>query len=168
MKRAPMKTDLTVEYARKLFGYDPATGDLLHYARAHVAEGTKAGSVNKVGYVIVKVHQKSYVAHRIIWLIVTGQWPEAEIDHINNNKADNRWINLRPATHSQNKANSNALRQGLKGAYKPKGMTKWRAIIRVSGRNKHLGYFDDEQDAHLAYLSAARAVFGEFANAGAA
>jgi hypothetical protein len=112
------------------------------------------------------VYPRKYIAHRIIWLMMTDEWPEAEVDHINGNKADNRWDNLRLATHGQNKANAGAMHRGLKGAYKVKN--RWRSVIRADGYTQHLGYFDSEQDAHLAYVEAAKAVFGDFANAGAA
>jgi hypothetical protein len=168
MKRAPIKANPTAEYMRGIFWYDLSAGALFYKGRRGVVHGIKAGCVGSHGYVVVKAYRIPYLAHRIAWLIMTGEWPEQEVDHINGNKADNRWDNLRLATHGQNVANSGARRGGLKGAYWHKRSSRWQSQIWDHGRIRHLGYFDNERDAHLAYVNAAQTVFGEFANAGAA
>lgn len=85
-------------------------------------------------------------------------------DHINGDKLDNRRTNLRLATRSQNEANKV---KGRRGASKYKGVTRargrWKATIMVNGKNKHLGVFDNEVDAALAYNEAALDNYGEYA-----
>jgi len=100
---------------------------------------------------------------------MTGDRPR-EVDHINTNKTDDRWSNLRPATHSQNGGNS--LRHKRKKRNLPKGVhlhigkkrsKPYVAFITVNGQRFYLGYFDTPEQAHAAYCAAARKHFGEFA-----
>jgi hypothetical protein len=109
------------------------------------------------------------LAHRVAWLYMTGEWPAGDIDHINNNRSDNRFSNLRPATRSLNIANSTKKKSnssGFKGVSFSKANRKWFAKITVNYRQQSLGYFNTPQEAHAAYVHAAREAFGEFANAG--
>ena len=110
-----------------------------------------------------------YRAHRLIWLMYHGQWPPQEIDHINGDRADNRIVNLRLATASQNRANSKVYktnRCGFKGvARTPYG--RWVARIHFE-KTKYLGTFDTPEEAHAAYVRAAQAAHGIFARSGAA
>ena len=88
------------------------------------------------------------------------------VDHINHNGLDNRRSNLRSATHAQNNANQRPRKGGAsqyKGVYLKKKTGKWRARIKVDGRDLHLGYFFDEAAAARAYDAAARQAFGEYA-----
>lgn len=104
------------------------------------------------------------MAHRLAWLIVTGCWPTHEIDHINGSKADNRLCNLRAATPEQNKRNTHHRNNtGLIGASYSSVNGKFRAQIRVGGKRKFLGWFTNAEDAHTAYVDAARKYHGEFA-----
>src|SRR4029450_2313606 len=100
-------TELTAERLRELLDYDPETGDFTWKVnRRCVRSGSVAGNVNCVdGYCYIGVDARRYHAHRLAWLYIKGAWPNDQIDHINGNKADNRFANLRQATHSQNQAN---------------------------------------------------------------
>ena len=102
--------------------------------------------------------------HTDVWRLAGRQIPVGqELDHINGGKHDNRLCNLRPATRSQNNANSKP-RGGTsrcKGVCKVKG--KWRANIRHNGKLIYLGLFTNEDDAGLAYDDAARRLNGEYA-----
>ena len=94
---------------------------------------------------------------------VHGYLPK-EVDHINGDTADNRISNLRAATHQQNIANGKHRvnnTSGRKGVIPTNG--RWRARIMVNSKTIHLGMFDSVDDAHLAYMNAARVHFGEFA-----
>jgi hypothetical protein len=95
---------LTYEEARKVFKYDPETGHLywklcgrkrtLSTPAGHAGLKTSNGG----GYRRVWYNGHKYLVHRIIWLIVTGDWPQYQIDHINGNRRDNRFENLRDVT----------------------------------------------------------------------
>jgi hypothetical protein len=90
-----------------------------------------------------------------------GEFPQNNTDHINGIRKDNRLSNLRNATYTQNKWNSKAKRIGLKGA--SFNGWSWCGQIQVGRKNKHLGSFKTEQEAHNAYCKAAGEHFGEFA-----
>lgn len=146
---------------RSLLGYDPATGNFTRL------NGVKAGGVNSLGYVQIRICGARYKAHRLAWLYVYGEWPKGFIDHINGIRDDNRIVNLRIATHKQNMANSR-LRVDAK---MPKGVTmihgaRYRALIRVDGVLRHIGYFPTEEQARIAYCEAAQKEFGAYHRAG--
>jgi len=93
-------------------------------------------------------------------------WPATEIDHHNGNKSDNRWFNLRRATHAENAQNAVLRidnRSGYKGVNWRPTNGKWQARIQYSGRRVSLGYYDTVEEAHAAYVSAASRLHGEFA-----
>ena len=118
------------------------------------------------GYRQGRIFGVSYLAHRVIWAIQTGETPSAEIDHINGIKDDNRWSNLRAATHTQNMRNRKSCigaSSKFVGVNWRSDCKKWAAAIRYDGRIRHLGYFTDEADAARAYDKAARECFGDFA-----
>jgi HNH endonuclease len=106
----------------ELFFYDPHTGVFLRrqpQASEHV--GDVAGCRTSEGYWRIHVDGRSYFAHRLAWLYMTGKWPKDQIDHINLDGSDNRWGNLRGATNGQNQANSLTRghnTSGFKGAYR--------------------------------------------------
>jgi hypothetical protein len=103
--------------------------------------------------------------HRVI-LERMGFRDFAECDHANQDKLDNCRHNLRPATRCQNQRNKNKLRNntsGYIGVYWNKQQSKWMAYIRIDGKLKHLGYFDDKEDAARARDMAAIVHHGEFA-----
>lgn len=159
---------LTHERLREVLDYDPATGLFTWRVRTgpRCKIGDAAGTLHKKGYVRIKVDGVYYAAHRLAWLYVTGRWPHEQVDHRNRSRADNRWMNLRLATNSQNQANSLSRRsergEGLKGAYRTR-QGRWQAIIRRERRAVFLGTFNTEQEAHAAYLNAAIHQHGEFA-----
>jgi hypothetical protein len=149
--------------------YDPATGVFTWLVDAGPRKaGDRAGAVMPNGYRRIAYQGVRYEEHRLAWLFTHGRWPEALIDHINRDPGDNRLCNLREATRSQNAANKKAHstgRSGLKGAsfHKPTG--RWQAQIMRDGKKRFLGLFDTAEDAHAAYVVAARAEFAEFARA---
>ncbi|WP_080662516.1 HNH endonuclease [Sinorhizobium meliloti] len=149
------------------FSYNPETGDITRLYGQH------AGVVTTTwpnGYVRVNFEDQSYLGHRVAWLLQTGSWPEDEVDHINLVKDDNRWLNLREASRSDNLGNRAAYsnnKSGLKGAYFSKRLNKWQSFIQKGGKHKYLGLFATAEDAHAAYMAAANDNFGEFARGGA-
>jgi hypothetical protein len=159
---------ITAERLRELLHYDPETGVFTWLKRAarRVRVGDVAGCVAQSGYRLLKADGRLYRSHRLAWLWMTGEWPPCEIDHINGDKPDNRWANLRLATRSQNQANQGRTvtnTSGYKGVSWNAKSRKWRAQIRVNGRDSDLGYFASAADAHEAYVVAAKHHFGSFA-----
>jgi hypothetical protein len=101
------RTALSAECVRALFDYDSVTG-LLRWcvARRRIRVGRVAGSVRKDGYRVVRVDGLNYLSSRIIFLWMTGRWPDPQVDHIDIDPTNNRWPNLREATPPQNMANT--------------------------------------------------------------
>jgi hypothetical protein len=126
------------------------------------------GNVSRKGYLRIAYKSKAIQIHRLIWFFQTGEWPPAQIDHINGNKADNRWSNLRLATNSQNKMNSEVRRDSV---LKVKGVTidrrmrskPYRAHVTVDGVRRWLGYFGSVDEALAARAKAGQQLHGPFA-----
>lgn len=128
--------------------------------------GSSAGTRDRKGHVRIKFGQQRIAAHRLAWLFVTGSWPDGQIDHVNRDRGDNRFCNLRLATNSQNQANcwrSSSNSSGFKGVSWSKKDRKWRAQIKVGGAYRFLGNFDTPEQASAAYAAVAIEHFGEFA-----
>lgn len=122
-------------------------------------------AVNSQGYKQLRVGDKCYLQHRVVWFMHHGYWPEV-IDHIDKNKLNNRIENLRECTQRQNSLNQSGSRRSTskyKGVSWDKVNKKWLAQIMVHRRGKKLGRFVDELDAARAYNNAALQYFGEFA-----
>ena len=166
------RDDLAVEYVRSAFTYDANSGDLFWKDRADQQpqwngkfQGRRAGTINDRGYVIVAIGGRDYRAHRLAWAIVTGEWPLGEMDHVNLNKADNRWANLRLATHSQNNQNKRAQSNntsGFKGVSFCRVTRSWVARMKIGERYEVLGRSAAPEGARDLYQSAAAAQRGEF------
>ena len=183
----PMRTDLIAEHVRSILDYDPETGVFTWKTRPasmfrdgrksaeHEASiwnakwaGSTAGTLQK-GYCRISVHARRHSAHRLAWLLVHGEWPDGDVDHIDGNRLNNRIANLRLATRSQNLANarkSNRNTSGLKGVSWNKKSQRWMAQICADNHRLYLGLFDTPEEAHAAYLAAAHEHFGTFAHGG--
>lgn len=152
-------TDLTVERLRELLDYDPDTGLFTWRVRTSkcVTVGAIAGCLDK-GYLRIQIDRRLHLAHRLAWLYITGDWPPAQIDHINGIRDDNRIANLRAATraenmHNRRKPHSNTT-SGYLGVSRYRG--KFMAQIKLDGKSKFLGLFDTPEEAHAVYLEAKR------------
>jgi hypothetical protein len=153
---------------RELLHYEPETGVWTWRVRPAncMRVGDIAGTDHIRGYRAILIARRQYLAHRLAWLYMTGAWPR-EIDHIDCNKANNCWANLREATHSQNVANIRRRRDntsGLKGVCWHRAHNCWGAYITIKGKQRHLGYFDTSQEAGLTRATVSYGAFGEFAN----
>lgn len=165
---------LTAERLKQVLHYDPETGYftwLLSPTRGINPGDRTSDQPNPRGYFLIKVDRRSYKAHRLAWLYMTGAWPVALIDHINGVRSDNRFCNLREATLSQNQANSKRSRlnkTGFKGVsfHESYGLYSAQVTNPAKGRVQWLGYFKSAEEAHAAYCRAAVAHYGEFANGG--
>lgn len=93
---------LTAERLRELLSYDPETGwftwRVTRSSNGRADAGSRAGALRSDGYRHVTVDQHKYKEHRLAWLYMTGKWPEADLDHKNNTRDDNRFSNLRAAS----------------------------------------------------------------------
>lgn len=156
---------ITLEYLHRVLDYNPGSGLFTWVsARPKVRVGAVAGTTHRKGHVEIEIDAKCYLAHRLAWFHVYGVWPKDQIDHRDMNKSNNRLDNLREATNSQNGANKKRYKNnksGYKGVCYNTG--KWLAQIKHGGVVRHLGRFDDPQDAHRAYAKAAAELHGEFA-----
>lgn len=154
------KTNLTAQQVRALLEYNSSTDELRWKPRT-------AGNINSEGYVCVGINGSTYKAHRLIWLMVTGTWPSAEVDHRDLNRSNNRWNNLRACTKSQNGANRAKYKSknysGFKGVSWSKKNKKWVAQIKHQGIVYTLGYFTDPENAAQIYKEAAEKFHGKFA-----
>ena len=159
--------ELTCNRARELFCYDPNTGALTWRVslNARGPVGSLAGTAKLNGRRRVMVDGKRYQVHRVAWLIQNGSWPVAQLDHENLDPGDNRLVNLREATHSQNQANKRARRPIPKGVSLEMRTGRWRSRIKIGGKEVALGHFDTAEAAHQAYCVAAKQYFGVFARA---
>ena len=151
--------NITAETLRQLLEYCPETGHFFRRIRAgRSGVGVIAGTIESNGYVRIEISGRPYRAHRLAFLYMTDAWPLNEVDHIDGNKTNNRWSNLRDVTDSVNLQNrKRATRRnklGVLGVYFCKG--KYLAGININGKRKHLGTFPTAEEAHLAYLDAKR------------
>ena len=155
---------LTLERLKELLYYDPETGIFTWLVNKGSALCGEPAGRKTTYYVQIKVDRKPYMAHRLAWFYMTGNWPENQIDHIDRQKSNNKFSNLREATGSQNRANCGALsnnKLGVKGVFIDQG--RYRASIQLNRKRIFLGPFDTIEKATTAYENAALEIHGEFA-----
>lgn len=159
----------SAEVLRAKFEYEPETGALRwktvspFFRKAKA--GDLAGSISPQGYQKVRVGGYYYLSHRIIWKMVTGQEPEDQIDHMDNDRLNNRWDNLRPASNSQNVQNARLRsdnKSGIKGVCWEPSHKAWKVYISVEGKQRVLGRFKSIDAAKQIRLAAAEKLHGEF------
>jgi hypothetical protein len=166
---------VSIETLRDEFSYEPQTG-LLRWRKpagraGRIPAGTVAGSLNHYGYIEVRVSGKLLKAHRVIWALMNGVWPQHEIDHIDGDRSNNAWDNIREATHEQNLCNRGPQKNntsGFKGVswHRPSG--KFRAAIKARGKHHYIGLFSTAAEASAAYHLTAKLLHGTFAPANSA
>jgi hypothetical protein len=131
---------------RELIKYDPSTGEFCRRSSGKTMGSTHAAR----GYVYIRVDGVRYAAHRLAWLYVHGEWPPAQIDHINRLRNDNRIANLRAATPRENSANRGVRtgsKSGVPGVTWYARYEKWQACTKRDGVTQHLGYFESVAEA---------------------
>ena len=109
-----------------------------------------AGTTVKAEYLLIRINYIGYLAHRLAWVYMTGEWPTTQIDHINHSGSDNRWINLRDVSSSENSRNSSKYKRnksGFNGVHFYKARRKWIAYIKHNSKLIYLGVFEDKEDA---------------------
>ena len=145
---------LTHEILKERLKYDKDTG-LFEWKHQH-KRGRKEGSVGfeENGYHIIALHinkrTHKYLAHRLAWFYVYGEYPDKDIDHINHDRMDNRISNLRLVSNSENSKNQklrDSNKSGHSGVYYDKSRDKWCARIMNGGKKIWGGRFTDKQEA---------------------
>lgn len=156
---------LTQERLQEVLNYDPLTGVFVRINNCKGHYAGIAGSISHLGYIQVWVDRKPYLGHRLAWLYMTGNFPDGHIDHINGVRGCNIWTNLRECTNQQNQLNvgiSASNTSGFRGVSFHKPLGKWKASGKLNGKNKHLGYYTEIEQASEAYQAFARQHHGEF------
>lgn len=167
------------ETLRKLLRYEPDTGKLFWRKRtpdmfsggyrspegncsawnARFA-GKEAFAFDRGnGYLSGGIFGVLYAAHRVIWAMHHGKWPDDQIDHINGDRTDNRISNIRSVSQAENGKNMkrpSTNTSGVIGVTWDKQTEKWRSGIRVDGKKKCLGRFQCKTAASIARLAAER------------
>lgn len=152
------KTLPTPEYLRKRLRYEPETGKLFWIDCDEETNSWRAKYVNKEaftsfmnqGYRQGTIKKSGFLAHRVIWAIYYGKWPEKTIDHIDGDRSNNKITNLREATQSENSRNmsiSKRNKSGFIGVSWSKQRNKWHVQMMVNGINKSFGFYDDISEA---------------------
>lgn len=147
----------------KSISYNPETGEFIN-KRFNRVSSTKHTN----GYIMVSVCRKKFLAHRLAWEFVNGEFT-GEIDHIDNDKTNNSISNLRLVTRSQNQQNmpkrSNNT-SGVKGVSWIKSKSKWRAKVVKEGVEYVAGYFSNIDDAKRAVEGLRDKICGQYKNHG--
>ena len=167
---------ITVEELRSRFEYEASSGRLTwrrrdEHSYQHVRWNTKyagkvVGVLDKAGYRVVRFNGRTIKAHRVVWALTHGAWPDAYVDHIDCDRSNNRISNLRLATplqSSQNQRTPKTNKSGFKGVCWNAAASKWQAGICCRRRKIHLGLFSTPEEAAAAYAKAAERFHGDFA-----
>ncbi|MDH5572343.1 MAG: HNH endonuclease [Gammaproteobacteria bacterium] len=154
---------LTQEELKERLFYNEETG-VFTYAKSICGGGVPG---NVAGYIsfsrpgaayrIISINRRNYGAHRLAFLYVTGEMPKDEVDHINGDGCDNRWVNLRSVSRAENARNqklSKANKSGVTGVCWSKNHKSWVAQIKSKKRTRYLGMFKNIFDAACARKSA--------------
>lgn len=147
---------------KEVYDYDLLTGIFTRKIKVGTSGeiGSIAGTENAKGYLILRLDNKYYLAHRLAWLYVTGEWPDALIDHVNQNKSDNRFENLREANQSENMQNrtkpTSRNKTGFLGVSFRKDTGKYSAEIWLNYKKKSLGCYETAEEASEVYKNAKR------------
>lgn len=147
------KAMITQARLKELLYYDPVDGLFIRRKPGAYPFGIKGK-----GRVTIHIEGAAYSASRLAWLYMNGEFPTGLVDHINGDPHDNRWCNLREVTRSGNAQNQHrGQRPGkLLGAHFHKRSKRWFAQIKVNDRSQWLGFYESEQAAHEAYVTAKR------------
>ena len=155
---------ITKKHLKEVLRYAPSTGRFTWIISSRKTKpGQRAGWWDEQNYLYIRIDKKLYAAARLAFLYMTGSWPiNGFVDHRNGDSTDNRWVNLRDATkkiNQENRRSASANNQtGFLGVSPCGG--RYIATINTSEngqRKRHtIGYFDDPEKAHAAYVKAKR------------
>ena len=158
--------EITVDMVSPYLKYNADTGMFIRLVGiGGESIGTIAGTKTINGYVHINLFRHKILAHRLAWLIMTGKWPENQIDHINLVRDDNRWINLRQATAHENMRNRRARKDnstGVKGVGIDPQSKKHRGRVRMNGTMYDAGSYDTLEAAEVAVKLLREKLHGDF------
>ena len=161
---------ITQERLKELLDYDPETGVFTRrQQRGRGLAGMPAGNVSSLGYVYITLDRHRCLAHRLVWLLVTGSFPKEFVDHINGDTSDNRVENLRGVDNAQNlwnRGTDSNNTTGVKGVRWHSGHRHWQGRVYARGTCHHVGTFHTLQEAEAAVRAARTELHGEYANHG--
>jgi hypothetical protein len=155
-----------IEELKKLLHYEPDTGLFRRkICRPGFRAGSAVGTLHHTGYIRVQINKRLLMAHRLAWAFYYNQDPgDMHIDHIDENKSNNKIVNLRLASHALNNAYAGPQKNNKLGV---KGVTfsddKFRVMIRKNKKQYYLGRYDTIEEASNVHWAAAEELFGEFA-----
>jgi len=163
---------LTQSRLKELLHYNPETGSFTRRVRTSnsIRVGEIAGCPVTSGHIQIVLHGRPYMAHRLAFLYMIGEFPLHDTDHINGKPSDNSFKNLRMVTRTENCRNQkkrNTNTSGAMGVYWNKAREKWHVRINKAKKREHLGFFDDFFEACCARKSA-EIKYGYHANHGRA
>ena len=162
-----MPREITKELLHEFLDYNEQTGWLVWkvHRGGTARKGARAGTIDYEGYRLVSIYNKTYKAHRLIWMYMTGSWPVGVIDHIDRNPDNNKFDNLRDCSHSDNAHNkfSSRGKSSYQGVYLDSKSGRPTAMIRLNGKPRYLRSFDTEEEASIAYLSVKKQLIPEIA-----
>jgi len=165
-----MMTSITHGALVSQLHYDPETGVFTwKVAGKKSVIGGRAGAVRPHGYEMIGLDYQRYYSHRLAWLYITGKWPKAQVDHVNGDRSDNRFVNLRLASHSENQRNRGRQannRSGAPGVHWANREQRWVAKIKLNGKTRQIGAFTELPAAIAARKSAEQEMFGSFTRKG--
>ena len=175
MKINPDKHNLGRRELMKWVRYDLHTGEMYRIRKIIPKTGAvvaivskRVTSSNNRGYRWLKLLGHMYLVHRLAFLYVTGKHPRGEVDHINGERLDNRWVNLRDcdaAAQSRNQGVRSDSTSGVRGVTYSKRAGKWVVRISQFGTRISLGNFDSF-DAAVSVRRDAEADLGYHINHG--
>ena len=164
----PNEEKITGTNLEMFLSYDPKTGTFRRNLTtgSRVRAGDIAKKLNDQGYVEIVILNTRLRGHRIAWAWMTGEWPKEDIDHINGDRSDNRFSNLRAVNRSQNLQNTGIKKRnksGVPGVHFCNERMKWVAQIKINKKPTVLGRFYKFEDAVAARWNAQEIHYGEFA-----
>lgn len=170
--KRPINFDL-VSRMKDALSYSPHSGEFrwVNPSKYHQKLKDKpAGEYVRNGYLLIQFEGIKYSAHRMAWAFVHGIiMPDTELDHINNNRSDNRIENLRIATFNDNSFNQRMKRNntsGVKGVSLHNLSGKWRGRVCMNGITHYVGHFNDLDTAKKAVEQVRLSLHKDFTNNG--
>lgn len=164
--------EIPPDILKTLLDYDPQTGKLFwrNRPRKYFKSNRSMNSWNarfagkpaftsrlSTGYFTGSIFSEDYYAHRVIWALANNEWPPDQTDHIDGNKGNNKFNNLRAASRIENGKNQKLPCDNLSGVMGVDWDTrrkKWRAQIRSNGKGIHIGRFNSKEEAITARKAA--------------